>query len=286
MELRDRSWAQLGARYVGRVRDDDLAVWLRWALPRMGLRERGFRNFRGTLKKRIGRRLVELGLADLTAYRARLEADPSEWAALDAICRITISRLYRDRAVMDTLGDVILAEAAARGGSVVRVWSAGCASGEEPYTVALVWQTRVAPMHPEVALAITATDADAALVERARRGEYESGSLRELPEALRDVGLVPQPLARTYVVSDLVRRTVAFEVQDLRREMPAGTFDVILCRNLAFTYFDLPTQERVGRELVRKLVVPGGVLVVGQHEEIPAPLELVPRARCIYGPSS
>jgi chemotaxis protein methyltransferase CheR len=72
---------------------------LRWALPRLHLRWPGFRRVRRRVCRRIGRRVRELGLAETAPYRARLEADPREWGRLDALCRISISRFFRDRSV-------------------------------------------------------------------------------------------------------------------------------------------------------------------------------------------
>jgi chemotaxis protein methyltransferase CheR len=243
------------------IADAELISFLQEELPRMGLRWRGFRNFRGTVKKRLARRLGELGMASLDAYRARLAADAGERAVLDAMCRITISRLYRDRGVMDALRAEIRPH---------RIWSAGCASGEEPYTMALMFP----------AAAIVATDADAALIERARRGVFAGGSIRELPTELRDAGLRRE--GDTFVVRDEIRARIDFRTQDLRVDMPDGPFDVILCRNVAFTYFDEHVQLAVARRLGDRLRV-GGALVVGQHEE-PPDLEgaLERHARSIY----
>jgi chemotaxis protein methyltransferase CheR len=251
------------------MNDAELVAFLEWALPRMGLRWIGFKNFRGTIRKRIGRRLGELGLApDLAGYRARLEVDPNEWSVLDEMCRITISRLYRDHDVMDVLKGEILPRAAERArpeGRSVRIWSAGCASGEEPYTIALLWQLAVAPRHPGVAISILASDVDAALVERARRGAYEEGSLREVPAVLRDLGLRRENEA--FVVNDLLRRDITFEVRDIRKDMPEGPFDIVLCRNVAFTYFAEDVQREVGARLVAR-IVDEGALVVGAKETI------------------
>ncbi len=92
---------------------------------------------RGTVCKRVARRIRALGLADVAAYCAVLEADTSEWRRLDAMCRIPISRFWRDRDVFDSLArdvfPLLAAAAVERGDALVRVWSAGCASGEEPY---------------------------------------------------------------------------------------------------------------------------------------------------------
>jgi chemotaxis protein methyltransferase CheR len=212
-----------------------------------------------------------LGISSLDDYRAQLERDPSEWAELDAMCRITISRLYRDHAVYEYLATEILPAraraAVAEGRNVVRVWSAGCASGEEPYSVAIVWHLRVAPDHPGVGLDLLATDADEEILARARRATYDEGSLRELEPRLREVALMED--GSSFAVVPELRGGITFQCQDLRRAMPDGSFDLVLCRNLLLTYFD----ERVQRELLAQIVArlaPGGALVVGSREHMPA----------------
>src|SRR4051794_32163897 len=113
--------------------DPDLVAFLQWALPRLGLRWPGFRRVRGRVRKRLNERLRELGLTDVAAYRDHLDTQPREWAILDGLCRIGISRFHRDRGVFDHLRRVLLPELArrawGRGEGVVRCWCAGCASG-------------------------------------------------------------------------------------------------------------------------------------------------------------
>jgi chemotaxis protein methyltransferase CheR len=266
----------------------DTAAFLAWAVPRMGLRLRGLRNFRRTLHRRLVRRMAALQIPDLDAYRAWLEVHPDEWAVLATLCRITISRFWRDGAVCERIASTLLPEAARAAeaeGREVRVWSAGCASGEEPYTVALAWHLRVAPTHAGTRLDLLATDSDEVVLERARRGVYEAGSLRELPEELRAKGLVPTDGG--FSVREDLRRGVRFLCQDLRREMPRGPFDLILCRNLAFTYFDEGTQQAIAEGLAERLRE-GGALVVGTDEGVPAVDGLTLLEPCVYvrGPSS
>jgi chemotaxis protein methyltransferase CheR len=255
------------------VTDAALVAFLEWAVQGLGLRWTGLRNFRGTVRKRLVKRLAELGLADLDAYRTRLESDPSEWPVLEAMCRIPISRLYRDRAVYDLLANEILPErarvAVREGRSTIRIWSAGCASGEEPYTIAMVWHVGVAPRFPGLGIEILATDADDGMLARARRGAYGSGSVRELPAGLRDVAMERE--GSLFVVRDELRAGITFRRQDLRRAMPDGPFDVVLCRNMLLTYID----EREHRPLLEQLIArlfPGGTLVVGSRETMPADL--------------
>lgn len=269
-----RSHASASAEGAGAHASDTEAVsFLQWALPRLGLRWPGFRNVRGTVRKRLVRRMAELGLRTLGEYRARLELAPDEWSKLDAMCRIPISRFYRDRAVFDVLAREVLparARAAQREGRTsVRIWSAGCASGEEPYTLAIVWHLEVAPEHPGLSLDLIATDADETMIARAERRVYEEGSLRELPERLRRSAFLHDGTLR---VRDELTQGVQFRREDMRVVMPDGPFDVILCRNVAFTYFDERTQCAVAAALVARLRS-GGALVVGCHESLPADFE-------------
>ena len=234
---------------------------LQWALPQLGLRWRGFRRVRRQACRRIEARRRALGLDDLAAYRERLERDPSEWQRLDAMCRITISRFWRNREVFESIPAIlaVLSEAArAEGRSRLAIWSAGCASGEEPFSVSIAGA--------DFDLEIVATDADRQLLERARRGRYEGGTLRELSAAQRDVAFDREGDA--FEISARHRARVRFLEQDVRRQTPPGRFDMVLCRNLAFTYFDEALQV-VGRlvrsghadaaELLRKgLPFPGG----------------------------
>ncbi|MCP3140106.1 CheR family methyltransferase [Pyxidicoccus xibeiensis] len=250
--------------------DRECVELLQWAAPRLRLRWDGFRRVRGQVCKRLGRRLKTLGLADAAAYRARLEADATEWDVLDSLCRVTISRFYRDRHVFDVLRDDLLPPLLAalrdRGESPFRVWSAGCASGEEPYTVSVLFRHGLQPRSPETRLELLATDADAALLERARRGCYPRGSLRELPAEWSRTAF-PESGAEPCIAPEY-REGLRFACQDLRTEWPEGPFHLVLCRNVAFTYFAPPLQREVLARLVERLV-PGGLLVIGGHESLP-----------------
>jgi chemotaxis protein methyltransferase CheR len=265
------------------MRDTECVAFLRWALPAIGLDWRGFRRVRGQVCKRLGRRLAALGLGDLAAYRVYLGAEAAEWARLDELCRVSIARFYRDRAVFDGLRARLLPALARRarlgGASSLRAWSAGCAGGEEPYTLALLWNLDVGPHgFPGLALDITATDADPRALERARRATYHAGTLKELPPGWRDAAFEDE--GGLFRLRDQLRAGVAFACQDIRAVMPAGPFDLILCRNLVYTYFDGATQSRVTEGLRRRLA-PGGALIVGAHERVDPPAAgLTPDAAC------
>lgn len=153
------------------MQDRDCVEFLRWALPRLHLRWRGFRRVRRQVCRRLNRRLRELSLEDLEAYRSHLARHEAEWEVLDGLCRISISRFHRDRAVWDVLRDDVLPTLArvaqARRQPALMAWSAGCASGEEPYSLTAVWQLGVRHGFPGLALSVLATDSDPGLLARA-----------------------------------------------------------------------------------------------------------------------
>jgi len=251
------------------VKDADCTAFLQWALPQLDMRWAGFRKVRGQVCKRLRRRMSDLGLEGFSAYRARLEADPQEWRIVDECCHITISRFFRDRAVFDALRKRVLPEIALRAegeGREARCWSAGCASGEEPYTLKILWDLEVADGCPGVTLSIVATDIDEAMLRRAREGCFEAASLRELPP-----NLIAEAFSRVgdrFCVRPRHREGITFLPQDLRTEAPTGPFDLVLCRYVAFTYFAPPLQEKVLNRLLQQLQ-PHGYLVIGTHERLP-----------------
>jgi chemotaxis protein methyltransferase CheR len=248
------------------MRDADCVEFLQWALPRLDLRWAGFRKVRRQVCRRISRRLAELGLSDGAAYRTYIDGNTDEWARLDGFCRITISRFWRDRTVFESLRDHVLPAL----GPTVSVWSAGCASGEEPYSLVL------AAAEAGITVRVLATDVDAALLERARTACYPESSLRGVPPPVRARAFDDGCLRAEY------REPVEFRQQDLRTAAPAGPFDLVLCRNIVFTYFAERLQAEVGHRLAHSLRR-GGALVVGMHEA-PAldELEPWPQARGVW----
>lgn len=230
----------------------------------------GYRKVRKQVCKRIDRRIRELGLPDISAYREYLEGHPAEWSVLDTFCRIPISRFYRDRGVFDYLRNEALPSLAASvctsKAKTLRCWSAGCASGEEPYTLSVLWKLDLAMQFADVAFEVTATDIDPHMLDRARRGCYSASSLKDFPPAW--LPLAFENSDDVLCVKDEFRRPVQFLLQDIRQEVPDGVFHLVCCRHLAFTYSDEVLQRRVLERILAALV-PGGILVTGKQEPLP-----------------
>jgi len=243
------------------VKDPECIAFLQWALPELQLRWLGYRKVRRQVCKRVDRRIRALGLDSLEAYRARLETDPAEWAVLDDLTRITISRFFRERDVFIYLCETALPElhALAAPGPVC-LWSAGCGGGEEAYTLAIGAQEQAIPAR------IVATDWDEHQLVRAREARYSAGCLKELPAHWRMTAFEQE--GDEFVLRDHYRDNVELLRQDIRRDMPAGPFHLILCRYLAFTYFDAPLQHGIAERLLTRTMA-NGFVALGKHESWP-----------------
>ncbi len=252
------------------MKDTECISFLQRVMPTLRLQWRGFRKVRKQVCKRIERRIKALGLSGFDAYGEHLEHERGERELLDGMCRITISRFYRDKGIFGHLRESVLPELAekirAKGEKNIRIWSAGCASGEEPYTLSLVWQMDVATRFPELKAVIVATDSHPGMLSRAEKGCYRHSSLKELPkpwlESAFDVENGRYCLKKEY------QNPVTFLRQDIRSEMPETRFEIILCRNLVFSYFD----DALQRELLKKMkkrLKSGGYLLIGTHESLP-----------------
>ena len=254
--------------------DVECVSLLQWACPRLGLEWRGFRRVRKQVCKRIARRMEALELMTVANYRERLLSVPAEWDELAAACRVTISRFYRDRVLFDALRFRFLPElarCAVEDGRGLRCWSAGCCSGEEPYTLALILRLEVARQAPGLTFAIVATDADPVVLERARRACYPSSALTELPKDWTSTAFRREQ--GEWRLRAEYREGVCLVEQDLRAALPAGPFDLILCRNLVYTYFAESWRRTLTQAFAERLRR-GGLLVLGKNEGLPELLGL------------
>lgn len=244
--------------------------FLKWLLPLHGLHWRGYRKVHRLVCKRLARRLAELGLTRPSEYQTWLAAHPDESAHLQAMLRIPISRFYRDRDVFQAIAATVLptlgASAMRMGVGSIRCWSAGCASGEEPYTLLLVWHFLLASDWPRLNLRIIATDADDVMISRAQVACYGASSLEDLPQAW--ITQAFQQADGLLCLSSAFRSQVDFRLQDITQAIPDELFRIVLCRNLVFTYFDEKQQRLVLARILDRLA-PGGFLVLGKHETLP-----------------
>lgn len=230
---------------------------------------------------RLAKRLRILGLSDFAAYRDRLAAPDAadERSAMLSALTTNVTRFYREpHHFTDLLEKRMPALAAtARAGGRVRLWSAGCSAGHEPYTMAMT----VLEALPEAAsldVRILASDIDPLIVERASAAQYSPDDVEPVPAAVRARHLIRA--GGGWTVSPAVRSLISYRTLNLLADWPMkGKFDVIFCRNVAI-YFDDATQSRLFGRFADALKE-GGHLYIGHSERANAP-GLVPDGLTAY----
>jgi two-component system CheB/CheR fusion protein len=219
---------------------------------------------RSTLQRRVHRRMSLLDLATFGEYRDYLELQPEEFAHLFDSMLINVTGFFRDPLAWQSLREKVLPELLSAKGarSPIRVWSAGCATGEEAYTLAIVLAEAIGPEQFRERVKIYATDLDEDALQQARTGAYEARTLADVPEKLRDIYFEPTGTKRAFR-RDL-RRQVIFGRNDLTHDAPISRVDLLVARN-TLMYFNADTQANIIRRFHFALSYPG-YLFLGKAE--------------------
>ncbi len=219
-------------------------------------------------------RLEASGCADAGSYLVRVEssgAGREEWRALAEQLTVGETFFFRNSDHFRALAELVLPERVLQseaGGGEVRVLSAGCASGEEAYTLAILARERLPGLGPAPRVRITGIDVNPAMIRRALRARYSSWSLRETPPDVRDRNFRQE--GREFALRDEVRALAAFEERNLVEPDPAfwrpDAFDVVFCRNVTM-YFPAEAARQVVDRIAGSLAS-GGYLFLGHAETL------------------
>ncbi len=220
------------------------------------------------LRRRIAVRMRACGVHTYAEYQALLERTPAEYQRIKDTLTINVTRFFRNAETWERLRTSYLAELWDRFPGPLRFWSAGCASGEEAYSLAMLAAEIAAERRFPALLErvhVDATDIDRESLERTRAASYRPDALQEMPAAL--VGRYFESDGAQFRVVDRIRERVTVGQLDLSRERPpTEPYHLITCRNVLI-YFDRPMQERLFTSFVDALV-PGGLLVLGKVETL------------------
>jgi chemotaxis protein methyltransferase CheR len=218
------------------------------------------------IKRKVERRVAEIGLSGFEEYLLKVKRDSEEHLFLSKILTVTISRFFRDKEVFDTLSQSIVPDLLKQDRGELRIWCIGCASGEEPYSLSLLWKENFEQTWPQVHLSILGADINENLLERAKKGTYKNSSLKEVPE--ETVRKFFKKEGEFYILDETIRESIEFKKHDILYEEPFLGMDIVLCRNLAFTYFSKKSQMEVLRKIVTSLKEKR-YLVIGKDESLP-----------------
>lgn len=241
---------------------------------------------RSYVERRVAARLRSLGLHTYRQYVGYIDSHPGEYDQLLDTLTINVTDFFRDPGLYDVLRDrvfpqVIAAKSAQRH-RVIRLWSAGCATGEEPYSVMMAFLDLLGPRIDDFTVSMTATDIDPVALAVAESATYEMSDIGRIPR--RDRMRYIDVADGTFTFLPAVTRHVKFRRLNLFDDEPVRMVDMLFCRNV-FIYFGRSQQEQI-LERFWSALCRGGYLILGRSEKL-APslagrLELVDSRERIY----
>lgn len=224
---------------------------------------------RAYLERRIAARLRTLDLHSYRQYADALDADPAEYERLLDALTINVTEFFRDKVVWDSIQRNLLKpmlhDKLVGRSRTIRAWSAGCATGEEPYSIAMALLDLLGNDPSRFLVSVLATDLDAEALARAERGVYENEKLRRIPPSYQ-VRFTKMHDKQHFEVTPEVKRLVRFQRFSLFDEPPMRVVDLVMCRNV-FIYFDRDQQAKVLKHFWHSLSR-GGYLVLGRSEKL------------------
>jgi two-component system CheB/CheR fusion protein len=222
--------------------DEELEALLAFVRDARGFDFTGYK--RSSLARRIHRRMDDVGSTGYADYRDRLEADTEEFPALFNAILINVTRFLRDTESWAYLQREILPEliAARAPDEEIRVWSAGCSSGQEPYSLAILFAEALGVEECVSRVKIYGTDLDEEALREARAGLYPAKALEPFSAQLRDKYF--EPNGGQYAFRADLRRRVIFGRHDVTRDAPISRLDLLVCRN-TLMYFNVEAQSRI-----------------------------------------
>ncbi len=216
---------------------------------------------------RLSRRLRELGMTRFEDYCDLLESNSGgdEFLAFSNVMTTNLTRFFRESHHFDYLADTVFrTQREVRFNRRMRIWSAGCSSGEEPYSIAMAMRDHL-PDVDRWDAKILATDLDTNMVMRGSNGLYPAEAMQDVPDSRRDKYFTPTN--NGFQARESLRQMITFKPLNLLHQWPVkGPFDVIFCRNVMI-YFDNQTKTELVRRFA-KLLRPEGWLIVGHSETL------------------
>lgn len=202
-----------------------------------------------------------VGVRDGSEYAKLLESNSTEPSALFKSFSINVTEFYRDSFVWECISSKIVPQIIKNNASLpLQIWSAGCASGEEPYSIAILLKELMSAKN--VKFNIIATDISADALSRAKKGTYLSQSLKNLSPNIIAKYFTPMS-NNTYQINEPIKQLVTFQQGDII-SFPIERVNLITCRNVLI-YYDKPAQELVFKKF-HKVLNDDGYLVIGQDE--------------------
>ncbi|MGD0627437.1 MAG: CheR family methyltransferase [Thermodesulfobacteriota bacterium] len=235
----------------------------------LGLSWKGYRKVRKGVKKRVSRHMLQIGFRGVDELLLAMETERELRKQVENLMTVSISRFFRDRGLWQALENHGLPMLLERKDPIIKVWSAGCACGEEAYSLKILWDTMKRDFERLPDLELWATDMNPLYLDKARVGVYPASSLKELSEEIRSPYFRPVK-ENHFAVTDSLKEGILWKVHNfLSDDPPQMEFQIIFLRNNLLTYYKEELREVAFRRVLESLK-PGGFLIIGSHEKLPA----------------
>jgi len=240
----------------------------RQLLSQFGFSWDGYRKVRRGVKKRVTRHMRQVNCRTMQAYFSLLNQNKEARRHFNCLMTVSISRFFRDRQLWEVLETEVLPGLIREGHNRVKVWSAGCACGEEAYSLRILWEMIGQYYHRLPELEILATDMNPVHLNKAQNGIYPRSSLREVPEAIRDEHFRPMQKGNSHVVSERLKEGVVWREHNLLVNSLGFDFHLVFLRNSLLTYCEDGLKGPAFRRVLDS-IAQSGFLIIGSHEKIP-----------------
>ena len=254
---------------MSEISEDDQAFS---ALKRRIYRDRGLDTSQykdSYIKRRLATRMRANGVTNYLEYMRLLSKNPDEYKPLLNALTINVTEFFRNpetyKVIKGILRDII-EEKERLNRSLIRIWSAGCSSGEEPYSIAILLCEILGNRINNFNISIHATDIDDRILIKAKAGEYQKDHLKNVSKACLHKYFIFDRESDMYTVKEELKKLIKFKKHDLISGRKLGLFDMILCRNVVI-YFSRELQERLYMDFYDSLTE-GGYFVMGKTESL------------------
>ena len=229
---------------------------------------KGYRKVRKGVKKRLVRYMQDHELRGMKPFLAAMDKDRGQRVEVETLLSVSISRFFRDRKLWRAIEKSVLPEIVAAKPLKMKVWSAGCARGEEAYSFKILWEEWRKTWDRVPELELWATDLNPEYLSHAQKGVYSSASLKEVPEEWRKNYFSPVEGNR-WGVADSLKAGIRWRVHHLVYHVPpAKDFQIIFLRNNLLTYYQDETKKYALAKIIEALSSQGFFLI-GSHERMP-----------------
>ena len=233
---------------------------------------KGYRKVRKGVKKRISRHMQEVSCRNIEEYLSELNGNSYSRQHCEQLMTVSISRFFRDRVLWEVIRNKVFPEIIQRGIEVINIWSAGCARGEEVYSIKITWDMIEAELQNPPSLKIIATDMNPDYLEKAKFGSYTISSMKEVNSDLRNKYFVIKKDGKRFDVKPCLKEDIQWKVHNLNTRPPGSGFHIIFLRNNILTYCQDYVKLNIFRQVTESLS-DKGFIIKGSHEKLPAEME-------------